>query len=274
MAEEFAETGDGFESFSDTAVDDYDMDDDDEAVSGDTEAGRQDLGQNQELSRLQEENRRLAERVRMVDQFEQNPEAVMRDIASRMGMDLVPRQGSQTQDNNRPPREFEDNLSKNLPPEMQFMAGSLAPAVWTAIQESMKPFVERQTQERARASTQERDAIVADMDTRYPQWRDHLPEMESLYDWIKGVAAGGSARHPKYGSLQETLFRLVTGDGQATATAANRMRRSAQQGTSLSDTSRESTPSVEALIGKAKTRDERFKIAFQAALRENGVGRG
>ena len=240
-------------------------------------AGRGDPGRvNAEFEQLQQENRRLQERARILDQFEQNPESVLRDVASRMGLELVqrgnntPQNQSQGQDN-RPPREFLDSLTQGLPEEMQFMSDALGQATWNALQSTLKPLQEQQTQERMRQYTNERDSIVAEMDRSHPNWRDSVGEMEGLFNFIKEAGSGGSMRHPKYGSLQSVLYRLVSGDSQAVTTAATRMRNAARQASSVSTGGQDSGTNVQQQMRNAKSREERMRIAFRDALAANGV---
>jgi hypothetical protein len=238
--------------------------------------GRGDPGRvDPELERLRTENQRLAERTRILEDFEQNPESVIRDAASRLGLDLVPRQGDRRQQGsaNQPNSEFLSSLRDNLPPEMQFMADALGQAVWAATQSTLKPLQEQQTNEQMRSRNMERDAIVAEMDSSHPGWRDSLGEMEGLFNFLRDAASGGTMKHPKYGSLQEMLYKLVNGDSQATRTAVNRMRNAAQNASSVSTGGQEGGFDIQKQLNNAKSRQERFKIAFRQALAENGVGR-
>jgi len=226
-----------------------------------------------EHASLRAERDRLAERARILDDFERDPERIIRDVASRMGLDLVPR-GSGNQDQNghgQPPREFVEQISRSLSPEYAFLADELAKGMWTANQEGLKPIREQQASERMRERTRERDAVVSEMDQKYPAWRQALPDMEAMYNFIRESADNGSMKHPKYGSLQECLYKLVTGDSRATRTAVERMRGAAQNASSSSEGGRDQGADIFKQMRNTKDRTERFKMAWNQALHEHGV---
>jgi hypothetical protein len=267
--------------------DHYDVDDDDDS-SGTLDArgdfadgssangmGRGDPGFEQKYNDVVRERDQLRERTRMLDDFERDPETVIKNVANRMGLDLVPRNGrqqSQSQTpNGQPSREFIDRISQSLPPEMEFLAEGLANGMWAANQEALRPLQEQQASERMRSRTQERDSIVADMDTKYPGWRDVLGEMEQIYQFMR-ESDTGSMKHPKYGSLQELLYKLVTGDNrQATRNAVNRMRSAPGNRTSLSDGGQDTGADFRQMLSKEKDRSRKFSMAFRQALSEHGV---
>lgn len=272
MAEEYASD----ESY-DVADDSLDLRGDDAGDFNDgsvaTGTGRGDPGIDPtEYQNLRAERDRLADRARILDDFERNPEKTLRDVATRMGLDLVPK-GSNVQASNepgQPPREFVNKISRSIPPEYQFLADALASAAWTANQESLRPLYEQQADDRLRSRNQDRSAAVADMDAKYPNWRSSLGDMEELYSFIR-EAETGSMRHPKFGSLQELLYRLATGDKDATQRATNRMRNAAVNASSRSEGGRESGTDIQALLKNAKTRSERFKLAWNDSLVQHGV---
>ena len=83
-----------------------------------------------ETSGMEEELGRLRERVRVLDAFERNPEAVLRDVAGRMGLELTPtgqgnsqsRQGLSDNSGNNSvssdvPKWMVDAVSENLSPD-------------------------------------------------------------------------------------------------------------------------------------------------------------
>ena len=238
--------------------------------------GRGDPGIEHKYNEVLRERDQLRERARMLDDFERDPESVIKSVANRMGLDLVPRNGRsqgqspQTQ-YGQPTREFIDRISQSLPPEMAFLAEGLAQGMWTANQEALRPLHEQQASERMRNRTQERDSIVADMDNKYPGWRDVLSEMEQIYQFVR-ESETGSMKHPKYGSLQELLYKLVTGDNrQATRNAVNRMRSAPGNRTSLSDGGQDTGADFRQMLSKEKDPHRKFVMAFRDALREHGV---
>lgn len=224
---------------------------------------------------MQAEIDRLTQRAQLLDEFEANPQAVLSNVAERLGMDLVPKQSagasSQGTSNTQPPPTFVDNVTRNLPPEMQFMGDSIAAATWIANQDALRPFQQQQLESAQRANLQERDRIAAEMDASHPEWRKSIGDMEERYTFIREAVNGGSMQHPKFGSLQEMLYGLATGEKSAVTTAASRMRDASRNATSTSSNQSPSPVSVQKQIREAKTPDDKFTIAFQAALAEHGV---
>lgn len=238
-------------------------------------SGRGDPGIEQRYNDVVRERDQLRERARMLDEFERDPETVIKNVANRMGLDLVPRNGRQGQPSNQnygqPTREFIERISQSLPPEMSFLAEGLAQGMWVANQEALRPLQEQQASERIQSRTRERNSIVADMDAKYPGWQDALPEMEQVYQFVR-ESETGSMMHPKYGSLQELLYKLVTGDNRrATLNAVNRMRSASSNRTSLSDGGQDTGADFRAMLHKEKDRSRKFTMAWRQALRENGV---
>jgi hypothetical protein len=81
-------------------------------------------------------------------------------------------------------------------------------------------------------------------------------------------------QHPKYGSALKLLYRLASGDAQATAQAGRRMQEALRSGTRTSaGGTRGSAPDIESMIRKAPTSQAKWGIAFNAALREHGLNR-
>ena len=229
----------------------------------------------EEIEDMQAEITRLTERTQLVDQFEANPQAVLRSVAERLGMALVPAQtngnGNQAQDNSSPPQSYTDTVTSSLPSEMQFMGDSIARATWAANQESLRPFQEQQRASNERASLAERNAIAAEMDASNPGWRDKVGEMEERYTFIRDAVNGGAMKHPKFGSLQQMLLALVAGENGAVNTAVSRINSAGRNATSRSDNQSTAPVDIAKLIKDASSGQDKFDIAFRAAMAEHGV---
>ena len=239
--------------------------------------GRGDPGLELKYNEVLRERDQLKSRVRMLDEFERDPESVIKNVANRMGLDLVPRnarqQGQSPTGYGQPTREFMDVISRSLPPEMEFLAEGLAQGMWAANHEALRPLQEQQATERLRSRTQERDSIAADMDSKYPGWRDEavLGEMEQMYQFVR-ESETGSMRHPKFGSLQEVLYRLVTGDNrQATRNVVSRMRSAPGNRTSLSDGGQDEGADFRQMLSKEKDPHRKILMAWRQSLRQHGV---
>ena len=231
--------------------------------------GRGDPGRDEEFTTLQTENKRLAERAAMVDRFEANPEAVLRNIAKDMGMELVPAQ-QQQQGSQKPPAEFLSRLGERLPEEWKFLGEIIGPALWDTTNEMVKPLEEESKNQKAASRNAEFQAIESQMDDQYPDWRGFLPQMNELYKWIVGSGTG-SMRHPKHGNVYEALYKLASGNTAGARQAVNRMRNAAQNATSESDGQAGMGPDLQTQMANEPDRRKRLRMAFRNALSEHGV---
>ena len=225
---------------------------------------------------LQAQIGELQERQQLLDTFERDPEGTLRHVAERLGMELMPRGGTNgtgaDQANDDPPQRFVDAISRNLPPEMQFMTNSIAKASWVANREAQRPFQEQLQAERNHQRMQERNAISAEMNAKHPGWDSDksLGEMAELLNFLAGANNGGPMRHPKFGTAQELLFNLIAGEGNAVRAAAERMRDAAQNATSESSNQGPSPLDVAKQIAGATSRSDKLTIALRAAMAEHG----
>jgi len=270
MAEEFYDDEDQWNEPEPDSGDDGGGDFNDGTMA--SGVGRGDPGRDEDFQKLQAENERLTERGRILDRFEQDPEGVLRDTASRLGMELVPRgQQSSAPDQDKPPAEFLAKLGQRLPDDWKFLGDVLGPALWDSVQEHVKPLQEQQTQQQRSATQGEVTRVEAEMDAKHPDWRTHERSMNDLYKWLQAPGQHGGLNHPKFGSVYEAMYKLATGNTAATRQAASRMRDAAQNATSVSDGANGMAPDVDRQMSNAKSRSERYRVAFRAALAENGV---
>jgi hypothetical protein len=224
-----------------------------------------------QLEEAQAEIARLTERTQIVDQFERDPEGVMRDVLNRMGYDMSPRGQAQTQNttsNVQPPQEFVESIRSNLSPDVQFMAEDLARASWIATQGAIQPLQQQQDSARQQQVDRERQEILAELGSTHPGWETAKSDMEGLYAFLQQAVNGGPLRHPKYGTVHEMMYKLATGEQRAATDAARRMATVARNRTNESNTT-PSQPSVEQMISQAKSGADKWKIAFDAAMREH-----
>lgn len=223
-----------------------------------------------QLEQAQAEIARLQERTQIVDQFERDPEGVLRNVAARLDREIVPRGQGQTQSQDDvadPPRDFVESIRKNLSPEFQFMADEIARAQWIGTQRAIQPLQQQQEQARLQQVDREKQAIFAEMNSAHPGWETARTAMEDLYEFIGQAANGGALRHPKYGSVHELMYKLVSGDQRAVTDAARRMATAARNQTNESGTA-PTQPDVSQLIAQAKNTGDKWKIAFDAAMSE------
>lgn len=258
-----------------------DVDDNPEGGPEQPEAQAPTSAPTDELTTLRQERDRLAQRASLVDQFEQNPEQTIRNIVKQMGMEIVdPRGGGgQGAGTTAPaaniPQAFTDKIKASLGADYEFLAPQMATAMWEATQSAIEPVQQRQQAESERQRATERDAIVSEMDKKYPGWKDPqvLSEMEEVYRFLYSSAqGGGSMRHAKHGSVQELLYKLATGKNAARADVLSEMSNATRNGTSSSTSDASTTDmDVQKQIKSAKSESQKWLIALRRAAADNGV---
>jgi len=216
----------------------------------------------------EEELTALREKASIVDQFQQNPTAVLTELAERLNLEVNPKGGGSSAPSDSTGNSPEDRARASLEKDGY---GFMADAVIRAAKElnagatdtatSRVEALEKQLQQR------EFEAAKARLNTKAPGWDKSEAEMVGLMNFLKEGLNGGPITHPKYGSVLDVLHQVVAGEGRATVKAVDRMARAAQNGisSSSSDTSRvDVTEQVEKAVGL----DAKARIALRAAMSE------
>ena len=160
-------------------------------------------------------------------------------------------------------------------PELEWMAPSLAPAVWTAIQQAVGPVVhyqqaqtqqwkQEQQQYEVQQQAQAYAQVSATLSEPHPGWEEHEKDMTDVLTFLTGPAL----QHPMYGSKLEILFNLVTGGAASTRKAVQRMQDATKRRASSSTGGSATGTNVAERVLKADTRRGAFQIAGEAALRQ------
>ena len=172
------------------------------------------------------------------------------------------------------PAELVEAMRGELPTEMQWMAPMLAKVFVLGQQQSSAPTNERLAQleaerqaQRDQESSSAWEAAEAEMDEKYPLWREQEDDLVALANFI----TGDRLTHPKYGNKIELVFKLLNGDTMARGEVARRMSQGARNRITTGSTSRVNQDNTQELIKKAKTPQEKWKIAAQAAVEHLGL---
>jgi hypothetical protein len=223
-----------------------------------------------------QELQQLRSQAQVAQRFANDPEfarQVLRERAQQLGLEITEptRQSPQPQG---PPADYVETVRASLSPELQFLAPQIASATWTATQAAVAPLRQQQEQQTNRERQTTYEAMARDLSTEAPGWEAQEEEMLAILGFLRGAIQGsGPMTNPKYGSALKLLYRLASGDAQATATAGRRMGQALRNGTRTSNGggTRQAGPDLETMIGKAKTSQDKWALAFRHALREHGV---
>ena len=137
----------------------------------------------------------------------------------------------------------------------------------------MQPLRDRQAALDARSQQDEYNAMARGLSESSPGWEKYENEMNSILGFLKGALTGqGPMQHSKYGSVLHALYRLASGEGQATAEASRRSSEAARQATRTSQGgARTEGPDLDTMLGQAKSPQQKWQLAMQHALREHGL---
>lgn len=215
----------------------------------------------------------LRDKAEAVDRFWSDPEyarQVLQQRTSQLGLSptQAPSQaaGGDGSPVTRAPSELVDAVKRNLSPELQWMAETIANAHWAAHQVTARPVEERRQNEQMAQRLDQYEEMAAALSEKAPGWEDHEDEMEELLNFLES----DKMHHKRFGSKLDILYAIVTGNATAIAEASRRMSGAARSRTPASSggAGRTSGPNTEERIKKAKTPQEQWDIAGQAAIEE------
>ena len=219
----------------------------------------------------------LEKKAAVVDRFYSDPayaRQIIEQTATRLGMSIgaTGQQTHQQQQTGQVPNDVMQAVQEALAdaPDLQFLVPYLAKAADAVVQRRVQPFEQRQEQDRETQRQAAWDTMQADFSSRVPEeeWGQHEDEMLSRLNFLRRAFEGGPLQHPRYGSLLDMLYRWTTGEAQATAAAGRRMSQALRSRTTTSNGARSVQPNIQEQIGKASDDQEKWAIAFQAALRD------
>jgi len=139
-------------------------------------------------------------------------------------------------------------LEERLGPDLAFLAPALGHVLQVGIRAGLAPYEQRaQHQERERYQGKI-ETLKAKMDKEHPGWEQHDEDMLSAYKFL----GSSDLEHPKFGDKYSILYQLV------------KSRLAPEQ------PQRTASPTLEKQVALAKTNDDAFHLAVEAALQELG----
>lgn len=158
---------------------------------------------------------------------------------------------------------IEQALSTSLGEDLAFLAPRIAPALEAAIRQAVEP-LSKQTEAQQRATRQaEEQKLMQEMDAANPGWEAHVSEMEAMQQFL----SSGALHHPKFGNRLALLYRLTNPD-VARVEAARSMTTASRSRLSTGRPGRPAQPNIEEMVRGAKSSNDAFRLAAEAALRE------
>jgi hypothetical protein len=215
------------------------------------------------------------EAASIVERFNSDPEFARQTIqqrAAQLGLQLgqPSQQGMNGQGHEeKPPEQFVDAVRANLSPELQWMAPSLAKSQWAAAKMMIQPLKEQQAQTARSTRDQEYDTLAEQLAQKAPGWEEHEDDMDSMLAFLQSP----KMTDRRFGSKLELLHRLVTGEGQANATAARRMAEAGRFRNPAGQPMATPVADVSQQVKSAKTNQDAFDAAAKfavAQLAKNG----
>jgi hypothetical protein len=248
---------------------------------------------------------RVKDREKSVDTYRQKAEMVdkfysdrayaaqtIQQMAQQLGYTLTPASGQPQPGQPAQPQGQQQRGGEQMPefvsraaqeavqdnPDLAFLAPIIAKAAWNISQAATAPL----QQEAADRRKADEDRRLEDRRTEYERLRmeleedgidldEHDEQLAEFVNFVRGALTNtGPWSHPRYGNLLRFFHGAVVGPQAAQAEARTRLQKAVVNRTSTGAPTRSAGVNTEQLIRDAKTQDERFGIAFRAALAEAG----
>lgn len=222
------------------------------------------------FSRRMNEIKGMKDAADLVQRFNNDPDfaaQVIQQRAAQLGLNLgrqttAPTSTPPTQQ--EPPTEFVEAMRQQFPEELQWMVPYQAKAWWAANQKAIEPIMQKlSAHDQTRADELWAEAESA-MDEKYPHWRDDEDALAELTTFLRSP----QLRHAKYGNKIEILWKALKGEALGVSEATRRMSQAGRNRVSTGSSLRATTDNVTERVKQAKTSNEAFRIAAQAALDE------
>jgi len=252
--------------------------------------GRMHKAYTQALERV----RGVEEKAGIVDRFTNDPQFAAQTVAQwamQHGIQFAPQGQQQGQRQGLAygavPQQIVESMRQQLKattPELEWMAPSLAPAMWAAIQQAVAPLAQAQLQsyygqqqerqqqqqlqqqEHYNQQLQTYEQITSQLSESHPGWEEREEEMTDMLDFFTSP----ELYHPQYGSKVELLFDLVTGGSAATQKAVRRMNDATRLRAGSGQVGRSASANVSERVRNASSRSDAFRIAGEAAIAQLG----
>ena len=225
-----------------------------------------------ERKQLAEQQKELEAYKELVESFKTDPKGTVRELAKNVGLDLS--EVETKQEVKEAADRISDILSKNLSPELQFLAPQLSPAIKAAVQElasqEIKREVEplRQQAQRLQEETvkEQIEANLKQFTEKHPDWKKHEAEMTKLGQMYQPVAGKGS---PSWMDYMEMLYYVATKDAREGDIAKKTVER-------MTESAKKSETSDSGVAGQKVTKSApkftSFDEAFNQAAKDAQAG--
>lgn len=264
MAETDQEILDELKEFASEEGEEEEEDDEEESETEDSA----------ELDRLRSELESYKTDAQAARNFRANPTQSLNELAAQLGYKLSPQAPAQTSGGT--PSTYDGAVREAVEEafegsdDLGFLKPQFQQAISKALEKVIKPIEDMSAREKTEQRRAVVDSVEARMDQDYPGWRQHNDDMQAVGDFLRQALNGGNLNHPKYGSIYQMAYQIVTGDGRATANAAKRLSRTSNNATRTGGSS-STKPNVAKKIKDTTNRDSQVEIALDAALSELGL---
>jgi hypothetical protein len=274
---------------TDAALEDEPLDDAAEPLlAGDIPADLQDLHQqltesyHTRLADLRSREQRLEQtqqRAQAFDRLTTDP-AFARDVFARLGLGTAtPGQASPDaappQTGDVPPHVLAAvQQAIGADEHLQFLVPALAKAAWAVSQQTVAPLHQERREQQTRERQDEYTQMSQQLSETSPGWEQYEGDMHQRLQFLQQALSGkGPLSHPKYGSVLQLLYRWASGEAKAAGEAGRRMQRAVTNRTTTGQAGRTQGPSTAELIAQAPSRQDKWRIAFQAGMAEAAAPR-
>ncbi len=207
--------------------------------------------------------------AQIVDRFNTDPEFARQTILSRaqqLGLTLhqpgqapVALGASKTM-----PPDLVEAVKANLSPELQWMAPALAASQWAGMQMALQPIQQQQAETQRSTRDQQYESLAAQLSEKAPGWEQHEEDMDALLTFLQSP----QMTDRRFGSKLDLLYKLVSGEGHATAEAARRMGQAARSRAVAGSPMATPTPNIAEQVRKPKNMQDAWGIAAKHAMEE------
>jgi len=221
----------------------------------------------------------IRDKANVVDRFynDQNfARETLTQWAAQNGLQLVPHgqqaQAQQPGAGGAANPQIVETLKQHLPPEMSWMAETLGPAFSQVLNQQLSQIVQPLTQLQQQRQFAERegayDKAAEELSNQIPHWQEHEDTMAE----INAFLLSPDLVSPKYGSKLQLLYNAATANAASMAKATQRMTDAAKNRTPQTRNGARRPEDVAQQIMKAKSSEDAFMMAANAARAKLGRG--
>jgi hypothetical protein len=228
-------------------------------------------------TKTREELKQGRDALQAIQRFHSDP-SYRDEVLRGMGLSVAQQQAMQQAQQAAPqqslgrqagaPPEVLESVKAKLPPELQWMAKSMADTSWEIAQSTLAPLQQREMQREVQSRNATFEEAAAELDAQHPGWDQHEKDMSSVLDWLNS----GEMRHKQYGNRLQRLYEftqfLKGNDGALVAKVQRNTASAARNRTSLGNVGRPQEIDLSEKIRTSKTNHDAMKLAVMQAEAE------